>query len=77
MGCMRSSKLEDGRSFHLRKRVHASATPPMEAATATITVRVVLVTLLSLGSFAAPTVLAPVLAEGSALSVAVTILVAV
>ena len=45
MGCMRSSKLDEGRSFHLRKRVQARKIPPIEAATATITVRVVRVIL--------------------------------
>ena len=32
MGCMRSSKLEDGRSFHLRKMVQIRAPPPMHPA---------------------------------------------
>lgn len=41
MGCMRSSKLDEGRSFHLRKRVHASAMKPRDAAMTMITVRVV------------------------------------
>ena len=45
MGCMRSSKLDEGRSFHLRKRVQARKIPPIEAATATMTVRVVRVIL--------------------------------
>ncbi len=41
MGCIRSSKLEDGRSFHLRKRVHARTMKPMDAAMTMITVSVV------------------------------------
>lgn len=45
MGCIRSSKFEDGRSFHLRKRVQASAMKPIEAAMTMMTVRVVRVIL--------------------------------
>ena len=32
MGCMRSSKLDEGRSFHLRKIVQIRAPPPMHPA---------------------------------------------
>ena len=75
MGCMRSSKLEDGRSFHLRKRVHARAMKPIEAAITMMTVSVVRVILLLLE--VAPEVEAPDEAEGWSVSEAVTILVAV
>ena len=75
MGCMRSSKDEDGRSFHLRKRVQASATAPIEAATAMITVSVVLVTLLALEALLAlaAAVLDAEVVESETKDVAVTV----
>ncbi len=69
MGCMRSSKLEDGRSFHLRKSVQASATKPIEAAITMMTVSVVRVILLLL--VVAPVIEAPAVEDGWEVSVAV------
>ncbi len=69
MGCMRSSKLEDGRSFHLRKSLQASATKPIEAAITMMTVSVVRVILLLL--VVAPVIEAPAVEVGWEVSVAV------
>jgi hypothetical protein len=43
IGCIRSSNLSDGLNFHLRMRVQMIAIPPIEAAMAMMTVKVVLV----------------------------------
>jgi len=43
IGCIRSSNLSDGLNFHLRMSVQITAIAPIEAARATITVRVVFV----------------------------------
>ena len=43
MGCIRSSNLSDGLNFHLRMRVQMIAIPPIEAAKAIMTVKVVFV----------------------------------
>ena len=48
MGAMRSSKFLDGRSFHLRKSVHATKMRPTEPAIETSTTSVVFVIFLSL-----------------------------
>jgi hypothetical protein len=42
IGCKRWSNLEERASFHLRKTVHKSRTPPIDEATTMITVRMVL-----------------------------------
>jgi len=43
IGCMRSSNLSDGLNFHLRISVQITAMHPIEAARATMMVRVVFV----------------------------------
>jgi len=43
IGCIRSSNLSDGLNFHLRISVQITAMAPIEAARATMTVRVVFV----------------------------------
>jgi hypothetical protein len=43
IGCIRSSNLSDGLNFHLRISVQITAIAPIDAARATMTVRVVFV----------------------------------
>lgn len=53
MGCMRSSKCDEGRSFHLRKSVQLTATRPTVEAMTTIMIRVLRVILDALAAWTA------------------------